>query len=104
MAVVKKYISRLLLGIFLFAITPHELLHDLAGHYDTVDPIHAVTSVSVKHIHCEILQLQLLPFSTAAVFFSLTPSPVVHSLIASPVTIKFSVSAIEIATRGPPAC
>jgi hypothetical protein len=72
----RKIISFFLLASFLVATTPDDLLHLFANHHDTVDSNSTTTAVSIKHIHCEALQLSLPSFSktestdlSAAVFF-----------------------------------
>jgi len=74
--VFRKIISFFLLATFLVATTPDDLIHLLTNHHDTVDSNSPITAVSVKHIHCEALQLSLPSFSktestdlTAAIFF-----------------------------------
>ena len=60
----RQITSGFLLAAFLFAIAPKEFLHHLAGHEDTRDcATDGVTAVSAEHIHCQILQLQVNPFT-----------------------------------------
>jgi len=59
----RKIISFFLLAVFLIASTPDALLHLLTDHHDTVDSNSATTSVGIRHIHCEALQLSLPAFS-----------------------------------------
>jgi len=93
----RKIISFFLLAIFLVATTPDDLIHLLAGHHDTVDSNSLIAAVSVRHIHCEALQLSLPSFSKTestdlsvavsfvASFYStiLQPATHVHYVVAN---------------------
>ena len=59
----RKIISFFLLATFIVAATPDDLIHLLTRHHDTLDSNSPITAVSVKHIHCEALQLSLPAFS-----------------------------------------
>jgi hypothetical protein len=56
----RKYIALLLLAVFGFLLTPHELLHACVEHTDTCDVVlhsGSETLVSSLHQHCDVLQL-----------------------------------------------
>ncbi|MEP7127769.1 MAG: hypothetical protein ABI729_02825 [Chitinophagales bacterium] len=61
--VVRKIIAHFLLLAFLFAITPKEFVHAIAGHQDTEECIPGGDLIiGNSHLHCQVLQLQVNPF------------------------------------------
>ena len=61
----RKLISYLLLAISLQWIIPHELVHSLCNHHDTVDHVNPTDRLSFgnQHEHCLILELSVPPMS-----------------------------------------
>jgi hypothetical protein len=99
----RQITSGFLLVAFLFAIAPKEFLHHLAGHEDTRDcTTDGVTAISSEHIHCQILQLQVNPFTESdAVIMTVQPFfPEVNTMLL-PASHDF-VAAPTILLRGPP--
>lgn len=69
-----------MLAIFLFAISPHQFIHDAITHHrDTVDHFHPDTEVSHHHTHCDFLHVVHAPFTQVAKTF-LTGIPFNHLL------------------------
>lgn len=93
----------ILLAFWLFANIPHELLHDLTGHTDTVDPTsYPCPLLTPPHIHCQILQLQLDHYTTTPEFHipaGIEIQQQLYSVIIEPV---FSPVIIYSAARAPP--
>ena len=99
----RQITSGFLLAAFLFAIVPKEFLHHLAGHEDTRDcATDGVTAVSSEHIHCQILQLQVNPFTEGDVII-LPVQPFFQEVktMLLPASHSF-VAATTILLRGPP--
>lgn len=54
----KRILSFILLSVFLFYITPKELLHAFTHHTDTQhEPVKSGLQISNEHHHCELLKL-----------------------------------------------
>lgn len=102
--VIQKILSQILLAVFLFALMPHEFIHDeIARHKDTVDLHHSHDAVSPHHIHCKFLQVVLAPYLAGQVE---AVNPVQHAYCVfreTPVTF-FGIKRLYYNTlRGPPA-
>ncbi len=64
-SIIQKMTSGFLLVVFLFAIAPHNFIHDVVAHHqDTVDHFHLDTEVSSHHTHCKFLQVVIAPFTS----------------------------------------
>jgi len=61
----RKFISYLLLAICLQWIIPHELVHSLCNHHDTIDHVNPTDRLSFgeHHEHCLILELSVPPMA-----------------------------------------
>lgn len=60
---IHKVLAIILLGVFALNTTPREFLHQFAPHEDTQDQHHHDGLVfSVKHKHCEFLQIGVEPY------------------------------------------
>jgi len=62
----RRILSCFILSFWLFANIPHEILHEFTNHEDTIDPSsYSCAILTLPHIHCLILQLQLDHFTSA---------------------------------------
>lgn len=99
---IKRYISLLLLSLFISAITPDVFIHAFTHHEDTVDFHSASSSFSHQHIHCDRL-LDELPATQLADVVHLPVVPVSFLKTENVIPISFSLLAAETVTlRGPP--
>ncbi|WP_298731739.1 hypothetical protein [uncultured Chitinophaga sp.] len=103
---IHKVLAIILLGVFALHTTPREFLHLFAPHQDTVDP-HSCTSsdglaFSVKHQHCEFLQIAIEPYEQANVYHA----PVARSvrwIYAQPyIPEVVKISHADASLRAPP--
>jgi len=99
----RKIISFFLLAIFLVATTPDDLIHLLAGHHDTIDSNSATTSISIKHIHCEALQLSLPAFSQSSSFHLSSVQLPVAQVYFGIETLTLPFISLSPSGRAPPA-
>lgn len=81
MPFIKKIYSFVLLVIFLFASTPDEFIHALAGHRDTIDQQGNEILIGPHHTHCEALQLTLPSFNSSAHKLSLGEEKIFHPIL-----------------------
>ncbi len=99
----RKIIACFLLLAFLFAVTPKEFIHAMAGHEDTAACKHdGSVAIEASHVHCLVLQLQVNPFhqNHQAV---ITPGLICTYVILYPSPEVSSYKpAVMIALRGPP--
>lgn len=99
----RRLLAPLLLAFWLFANVPHDLLHALADHSDTVDPVsYSCPLLTPPHLHCQILQLQLDHYTSAPEFH--LPAGVefqqqLYSVIVEPV---LAATLIYSSARAPP--
>lgn len=62
----RRILSSLILSFWIFSNVPHAILHEFANHEDTIDPSsYSCAILTLPHIHCLILQLQLDHFTSA---------------------------------------
>jgi len=99
----RKIISLFLLAIFFVATTPDEFIHSLADHHDTVDSNSPITSVSIRHIHCEALQLSLPSFSIAPSFHFSSVQLSTTQLCFGVETLTLPFFSLSPSGRAPPA-
>ncbi|KAA2240666.1 hypothetical protein F0L74_31465 [Chitinophaga agrisoli] len=102
-----KILSIILLGVFALQITPREFIHLLAPHQDTVDKedhgSHTSPVFSVKHKHCDFLQIGVPPYEQITSEYIAPTQPViwVYTLPYIPVAAISCVT--NAALRAPPA-
>ncbi|MBK9731498.1 MAG: hypothetical protein IPO83_09440 [Chitinophagaceae bacterium] len=101
--VVRNIIADFLLLAFLFAITPKEFVHAVAGHHDTEECIPGGDlTIGKSHVHCQVLQLQVNPFQEnpeAALPQRLVSATI--KVFPSPKASSF-IPTVIITLRGPP--
>lgn len=99
----RKIIADFLLVAFLFAVTPKEFIHALAGHDDTSACKHDGSMViEESHVHCQVLQLQVNPFYQSYEP-AVAPALICTSVIEYPTPeVSYYIPAVTIALRGPP--
>lgn len=99
---IRQITSWFLLAAFLLAAAPKELIHEIAGHEDTVDLFHTDPQVGALHVHCCALLLSLPSFIGSAELslpLQLIELAPLHCSIES---VCFFSSSICSFGRGPP--
>jgi hypothetical protein len=103
MPFIKKTYSFILLAIFLFASTPDELIHALAGHRDTIDEQGNEILIGPHHTHCEALQLTLPSFNSSAHKLNLNEKQIFHPILFPSGAVYFDHISLQLPSlRAPP--
>jgi hypothetical protein len=99
----RRIFAPILLAFWLFANIPHELLHGLADHTDTVDPAsYSCAVLSPPHLHCQILQLQLDHYTTTPAFHIPAGTEFQQQLYSVTIEPVLTVTVIYSSARAPP--
>jgi len=107
MCTLRKIAAFLLLLPGLFFIVPCELVHCCADHEDTVDRRHAAEDadcIDAMHMHCDVLQDFISPFTTPAAFLPSTLTFQHRLLTVSASLFSPVVFTASPGSRAPPAC
>src|SRR4026207_394392 len=103
MQLLKKIFAVALLLVFFVETTPDALWHLFADHHDTHEVYSSEPAVSVKHIHCDALQLSLPVFSAGETVIVPVFSIKVADFLAAIPGTSFISPVIFFSGRAPPA-
>ncbi|HEY0610458.1 MAG TPA: hypothetical protein VGD35_12395 [Chitinophaga sp.] len=105
---IHKVLAIILLGVFALHTTPREFLHQFASHRDTKDQDqHSCAdfdglAFSVKHKHCEFLQIAVEPYEQANAYYPTAARSIqwIYALPYVPTVAK--ISHADASLRAPP--
>jgi hypothetical protein len=104
---IHKVLAIILLGVFALHTTPREFLHQWTSHQDTQDQHGCADfdglAFSVKHKHCEFLQIGIEPYVQVNAYHPPAAQPVqwIYAMPYIPAVAK--ISHADASLRAPPA-
>lgn len=103
---VVKFVSWVMLAVFLIGVAPKEYLHSLLYHHtDTVDPIYKKGEIVIttKHIHCSFLGFVFAPYvATGTQLLSFKETVCYTQYLPQLYSYYYTSSHKVLSLRGPP--
>ncbi|MFZ4520370.1 MAG: hypothetical protein ACOYNC_01620 [Bacteroidales bacterium] len=102
MSLANKYISRILLVVFGYVLTPGALIHEFHHHEETRCIPSATSTIGILHTHCRLLHIDAQVFSSPDIL-GLVIVPGISSSVPLTATTSPSLANVRfIHLRAPP--